>query len=66
MSEAEGKPEASEYENDDERIRGPLLPSDKSSNTEEPVYDRDPASVVEETPEATPKVTNLSRHKEEE
>ena len=52
LTEAEGKPEASEYENDDERIRGPLLPGDKSSNTEEPVYDRDPASVVEEVPEA--------------
>lgn len=63
---AEGKEEASVFENEDERIRGPLLPSDKSSEEEDPDFDRDPRPAHTAHPEPKDgEISNQSRHAEE-
>jgi hypothetical protein len=62
----EGKDVSSVFENEDERIRGPLLPSFKSDSRERPVYDRDPRHPEGKYPaEGEVEVVNVSRHKRE-
>jgi hypothetical protein len=63
---AEGKEEQSIFENEDERIRGPLLPSEKSDNEERPVFDRDPRHKEGKPLQEVEEVTTESRHKKEE
>jgi hypothetical protein len=65
LTKAEGKEEQSVFENEDERIRGPLLPSERSSVWERPVYDRDPRHPEGAFPEEQEEITILSRHKKE-
>jgi hypothetical protein len=62
LTKAEGKEEQSVFENEDERIRGPLLPSAKSDVEERPVYDRDPRHPEGKHED---EVSNESRHKKE-
>ena len=62
----EGKEESSIFENEDERIRGPLLPSHKSSDEEVPVYERDPRIKEGKLPDEREHDNTLSAHKEEE
>lgn len=66
LTKAEGKEEQSVFENEDERIRGPLLPADKSSHEEKPVFDRDPRHPEGKLPEEQDEITALSAHKKEE
>lgn len=66
LTKAEGKEEQSVFENEDERIRGPLLPADKSSEEERPVFDRDPRHPEGHHPEEQEEVSALSRHAKEE
>jgi hypothetical protein len=66
LTKAEGKEEQSIFENEDERIRGPLLPSQKSDNEERPVFDRDPRHEEGKALQQVEEVSIVSRHKREE